>query len=639
MLKNLSTNRERERESKSSHKNFNIFIIKCTTLIFLCDFLCFPLPLFAYPAYTANSNLVIAGPYDVATSGTTNWGSSLVSSRDFITIGNKYRIRQNGTIDRIRIYIPGPVDLTYTTGFYLKIWRKNGTNYDLVGVSNNLASSLVASDFNIIDLSTTITNVHEGDYYGYRLETRDNVTNHPLYAKTGVTGVTTYKTDNSIPSETSYNWESQIGYAGIVVPIEFYIQAPQVVFIGDSIIAGHPNNYSFLETTATTNITSTIEKQFSDLTNYTYQNMGIGGQNTSQIEARFITDVINLHPRIVIIEGGVNDLAQDVVKSTFIQNWTSILDMAQASSGITTILVMKILPWSNGTNVQMQIRDDWNASLSTLARGYSKAIVVDVSSYVGQFRSGGDVENLWDIQTIYDSDGVHFTQAGHAQIAQALADVIDVISPLVPISDPVSGTYNSTQSITLTAVGSDSIRYSTTSTPADCSSEILYTIPVLISTSQTIYVRACDNAGNSSVASFTYVISASHTSGSSALSRYNNLINMGNTQLAEELRKQYPNQITTPLIISPNVISINPSVSNYLFIKNLKQKDINSDVKELQKFLNTHGYLVSTTGAGSLNKETNYFGLKTKQAVIKFQTANDLVHDGIVGPKTREKMK
>jgi hypothetical protein len=63
------------------------------------------------------------------------------------------------------------------------------------------------------------------------------------------------------------------------------------------------------------------------------------------------------------------------------------------------------------------------------------------------------------------------------------------------------------------------------------------------------------------------------------------------------------------------------------------------DVKALQVYLNTHGYPASLSGAGSLGNETIYFGLKTKQAVIKFQLANMLVGDGIVGKMTREKMK
>ena len=59
------------------------------------------------------------------------------------------------------------------------------------------------------------------------------------------------------------------------------------------------------------------------------------------------------------------------------------------------------------------------------------------------------------------------------------------------------------------------------------------------------------------------------------------------------------------------------------------------DVKELQKFLNGNGYPVSLSGVGSLGNETTYFGLKTKSAVMLFQTAKGLTPDGSVGPMTR----
>jgi hypothetical protein len=55
------------------------------------------------------------------------------------------------------------------------------------------------------------------------------------------------------------------------------------------------------------------------------------------------------------------------------------------------------------------------------------------------------------------------------------------------------------------------------------------------------------------------------------------------------------------------------------------------DVKGLQTYLNTHSYNCGTPDG--------VFGNKTKQAVIKFQLANNLKGDGVVGKMTREKMK
>jgi len=94
---------------------------------------------------------------------------------------------------------------------------------------------------------------------------------------------------------------------------------------------------------------------------------------------------------------------------------------------------------------------------------------------------------------------------------------------------------------------------------------------------------------------------------------------------------------TTTTITSPSLAPYSESES--IPSRVLKQGMQGDDVKALQVYLNTHGYLISLTGAGSLNNETNYFGSKTKQMVIKFQLANGLVGDGVVGKMTRKKMK
>jgi ELWxxDGT repeat protein len=67
------------------------------------------------------------------------------------------------------------------------------------------------------------------------------------------------------------------------------------------------------------------------------------------------------------------------------------------------------------------------------------------------------------------------------------------------------------------------------------------------------------------------------------------------------------------------------------FTRNLKLKMRGIDVKDLQSYLNSKM---------NLNlKIDGIFGNLTRQAVIKFQIANNLVGDGIVGPLTRAKLK
>jgi hypothetical protein len=64
--------------------------------------------------------------------------------------------------------------------------------------------------------------------------------------------------------------------------------------------------------------------------------------------------------------------------------------------------------------------------------------------------------------------------------------------------------------------------------------------------------------------------------------------------------------------------------SSTIFTRNLTVGSTGSDVQALQKYFNTHGFIIASSGIGSAGHETTYFGALTKSALTKFQKANGI---------------
>jgi hypothetical protein len=78
------------------------------------------------------------------------------------------------------------------------------------------------------------------------------------------------------------------------------------------------------------------------------------------------------------------------------------------------------------------------------------------------------------------------------------------------------------------------------------------------------------------------------------------------------------------------------SAAVHVFQSNLTIGSLGSEVKALQEYLNAHGYVVATNGAGSPGNETTKFGAATKAALAKYQQAKGITPAvGYFGAKTR----
>ena len=112
----------------------------------------------------------------------------------------------------------------------------------------------------------------------------------------------------------------------------------RVVFLGDSITAQWRFNQYFPEED--------------------YLNRGIDAQLTGQLLTRMRSDVLDLKPAVVVIQGGVFDLARDVPLGLIADNVQLIADIAAANN--IKVLIASLLPGSP----QARALNDWLKSFA-----------------------------------------------------------------------------------------------------------------------------------------------------------------------------------------------------------------------------------------------------------------------------------
>lgn len=97
--------------------------------------------------------------------------------------------------------------------------------------------------------------------------------------------------------------------------------------------------------------------------------------------------------------------------------------------------------------------------------------------------------------------------------------------------------------------------------------------------------------------------------------------------------------INETLITEPTVSYEKPLPSPMVILKitrDLHNGIYGEDVRELQKYLNSAGYMLTESGAGSVGNETTFFGTLTQDALARFQKDHGInPSQGYFGPITR----
>tara|TARA_Y100000758_G_scaffold288494_1_gene240601 strand:- start:881 stop:1516 length:636 start_codon:yes stop_codon:yes gene_type:complete len=177
----------------------------------------------------------------------------------------------------------------------------------------------------------------------------------------------------------------------------------RIVFIGDSITEGW----------------SDFSPEFFQQNNFV--NRGISGQTTPQMLIRLKPDAVHLDPKMIVINGGTNDIAGNTGPSTpemIIDNLCSMAEIAIKNNidvALTTILPVYKYPGNDEVADPPKIISFINSALEEYCKKNS-LICVDYYSSMVDGKKG--------LKSEYGNDGVHPTKEGYEVMEKAIKNVI-----------------------------------------------------------------------------------------------------------------------------------------------------------------------------------------------------------------------
>lgn len=154
-----------------------------------------------------------------------------------------------------------------------------------------------------------------------------------------------------------------------------------------------------------------------------YINRGVSGQTTSQMLVRTFQDVIDLHPAVVILLAGTNDIAANNGSETIEmveENFQAITELVQ-KHGIKVILC-SILPVSNYTSQPQTPRHPTEqiVALNEWLRGFATRSGARYCDYYSAL-----ADQMSFLKSGLSEDGLHPNSQGYAIMAPIAQAAID----------------------------------------------------------------------------------------------------------------------------------------------------------------------------------------------------------------------
>ena len=173
----------------------------------------------------------------------------------------------------------------------------------------------------------------------------------------------------------------------------------RIVFLGDSI----------------TEFWSALHPDF--FVNKPFVNRGISGQTTPQMLVRFRADVIALDPTVVIILGGINDIAGNTGFSSIEMITDNIFSMTEiARANQIKVIICSVLPASDFPWKPKKEPIEKIKSLNKILENFADKNSIVYLDYYSTM-----VDDNGGLKVEFSNDGVHPNKAGY-QIMAPLAE-------------------------------------------------------------------------------------------------------------------------------------------------------------------------------------------------------------------------
>ena len=150
---------------------------------------------------------------------------------------------------------------------------------------------------------------------------------------------------------------------------------------------------------------------------------GISGQTTCEMLVRFRQDVINLHPRVVVILAGINDIARNNGKISLVNvlgNLKSMTELARAHGikvALCSVVPCSRIAWRDEIEPALQVKQ-----LNGMIGQYVATLASDDVIYVDYYSAMANHDGGLDASL--SVDGCHPTPAGYAIMERVVLEAL-----------------------------------------------------------------------------------------------------------------------------------------------------------------------------------------------------------------------